>query len=212
MPADTGTLAEPLSCVLNGFEVVHLAAGETVLVIGAGPMGALNAQAAKAKGAGRVIVTDPVASRLEMAAALGVDVTIDVSKPDYPKLIMDATGGRGADVVIVTAPVPAVQSESIDYAVEGGRINLFASLPPAEAVVPFNTRTIHYRELIVTGSTDSRREQMEEAIDMLAAGSITADAFITHRLPLEKLLDGFGLMERRESMKVVIHPNGTPSP
>ena len=212
MPADTGTLAEPLSCVLNGIEVVNLAPGETVLVIGAGPMGAMNAQAAKAKGAGRVIVTDPVASRLEMARRLGADVTVDVSKPGCEARIMDATGGRGADVVIVTAPVPAVQAESINYATEGGRINLFASLPPSESVVPFDTRTIHYKELVVTGSTDSRREQMEEAIDMLAAGDISADVFITHRLPLEKLLDGLALMERRESLKVVIHPNGTPEP
>lgn len=206
IPDKAAALAEPLSCVVNAQKIAGVKQGQTVVVIGAGPLGCLNAEVAKAFGARRVIVTQRSPRRLELARKLpGIEV-IDVSRGDAVEQVLDLTGREGADVVIAAAPTAASQQEALAMARKGGVVNLFASLPKGESVIQVDTRLIHYGQIAVTGASDSRPCDLRDALALLEAGKIAADVLVTHELPLERILDGLELMRNRIGLKIAILP------
>src|SRR5512136_3501098 len=97
-------LMEPFACVLRGQNALHMQTGDTVLVIGAGPIGVMHTKLAKARGAGRVIVSEPVADRAAQARRMGADRAVNPLEEDLKAAIAAESQGRGADVVIVAAP------------------------------------------------------------------------------------------------------------
>ncbi len=121
-------LIEPLSCVYNAYEAHKTVPGDTVLIIGAGPIGALHALLNKRAG-GRVIVADLSAVRLAAVSKYGVDCVIHSSEVDLKSEISRITSGRGADVVITACSVPEMQALALELAGCHGRVSLFGGLP-----------------------------------------------------------------------------------
>ena len=202
---DLAALAEPISCAINAQVLAGVKMGDTVVVVGCGPLGAIHTQVAKANGAVKTIVTEPSADRLRFAEQLNADEIIDVSRNDAVEQVMKLTDGLGADVVIVTAPVAAAQEQALSMARKGGMINLFASLPKGGSELTIDSRLIHYRELFVSGASDSSPYHVELAVKLLAKGLIS-DKVITHSLPIDKFIDGLMLMKEGKSLKVLIKP------
>lgn len=208
VPASLGeiaALAEPTSCVINAQKLAGVKTGDTVVVVGCGPLGAIHTQVAKVNGSTNVIVTQRSARRLKLAESLDVDAIIDVSKTDPVDEIMKLTGGVGADVVIVTAPVASAQVQALSMAKKGGMINLFASLPKEASELQIDSRLVHYRELFISGASDSTSYHVELAVELLNKGLIS-ESIITHRLPIEQFIDGIMLMKEAKSWKVLIRP------
>ncbi|HIJ65440.1 MAG TPA: alcohol dehydrogenase catalytic domain-containing protein [Candidatus Hydrogenedentes bacterium] len=205
--ADTAAaLSEPLSCVINAQKIAGVKPGDTVVVIGAGPLGCLHSEVAKAYGAHKVILTQRSAARLALARKLrGVDV-VDVSKEDAVEQIRARTDGQGADVVIASAPTAASQATALQMARKGGVVSLFASLPQGNSAIEVDTRLIHYGQISIVGASDSRPCDVRDAVALLQAGKIDTKTIVTHELPLERLLDGLELMRKREGLKIVIRP------
>ncbi len=201
-----GALAEPLSCVINSQQIAGVGAGHTVVVIGAGPMGIMQAEAAKAHGATRVIITQRSHPRLEMAKGFDVDAVIDAKNEDAVARVLELSGGLGADVVMVTAPSRQAQEQALEMTRKSGVVNLFASLPRDEAYLSLNSRLIHYGQIAVTGASDSAPQHVELALKFLDAGQINTEKLITHRLPLDGIRDGFKAMRDKVSLKVVVCP------
>ena len=202
---DLAALAEPVSCAINSQILAGVKSGDTVVIVGCGSLGAIHAQLAKANGAARIIITQRSQVRLKLAEELEVDEIIDALKFDVVHEVMRLTAGIGADVVIVTAPDAGAQQQGFRMARKGGMINLFASLPKGASELKIDSRLIHYRELFISGASDSTPYHVELAVKLLNEGLIS-EKVITHRLPIDKFIDGITLMKECKGFKILIKP------
>lgn len=206
VPDEAAALAEPLSCVLNAQLVSGVRLGHTVVVVGAGPLGCLNVEAARALGATRVFVTQRSKARQSLARRLNVDAVIDASANNVAEEVKRLTNGRMADVVMVAAPTAQAQEDALLLARKNGVVNLFASLPKESPFLRLNSRIIHYSQVSVMGAAESAPKHVAWALSLIAAGRINYKAIITHRFPLSRIMDGFKVMEERTGLKVLIEP------
>jgi L-iditol 2-dehydrogenase len=196
-------LIEPLACVLNGQNKVGLAQGDTVVVLGSGPIGTLHIKLARLRGAARVIVSEPNAGRRAAALAAGADVAVDPTTENLRARVREETGGLGADVVICAIGIPALATQAITLAGYGGRVSFFAGFTKGE-LGQLDVNAIHYDELRVTGAFGLSRLDYGTALGMLAGRRIDTSDMITHRYPLAKLDEAFGMAEGGGAMKVAI--------
>jgi L-iditol 2-dehydrogenase len=198
------SLIEPLSCVINGQSYLHIGLGETVLVIGAGPIGCMHVAMAKNHGAGRIILADISDERLELAQRIGADVYINPQKENLKERVFELTGGLGADVVIVAASSGSAQEEALELVAPQGRISLFGGLPKEKPTITFNSNIVHYKEIGVFGVFASHASQYEEAARLIYARRVPARDLITHVLPLEDIVRGIELVKSGKALKAVI--------
>jgi L-iditol 2-dehydrogenase len=204
---EAAALSEPLSCVINALELADVKAGNRVLIIGGGPLGALHAEAAKALGAQEVMIVQRSEPRLSLLRNLDGVRVIDGVQEDIMSVVREWTGGLGADVVSVCAPTHMAQENSIHFARKGGTVSLFASLPKDTPDITLNSRVVHYGELRIVGASDSRPEHVVKAIQLMAAGKLNTAPIITHRISLEDIHDGLDLMKTKQSLKVLVYPS-----
>jgi L-iditol 2-dehydrogenase len=206
VPDEAAALSEPLSCVINAQELVGVKAGDRVLILGGGPLGALHAEVARALGAAEVMIVQRSEPRLSLLRRLRGITVVDGAHEDVLSVVQDKTGGLGADVVIVCAPARDAQEEALRYARKGGAISLFASMPKGAAEIALDSRAIHYGELRIVGASDSRPEHVAKAVHLLQAGGIDVEPIVTHRIPLDDVLSGIVLMKDKQSLKVMVYP------
>lgn len=199
------SLAEPLACVLNGQELARVGDGDSVVVMGAGPIGCLHVRLARARGAARVILVDLNPDRLAAAAAL-VHPDLTFAGEDAVDAVLAATDGRGADVVITAAASGAAQEQGVRMLARRGRLSLFGGLPKDKPTITIDANLVHYRELTIVGVNGSTPEQNRRALDLIASGAVPVADLITHRLPLDRVLDAIDIVARGEAIKVTIEP------
>jgi len=201
------SVAEPLACVLNGQELARVGEGDTVVVIGSGPIGCLHVRLARARGAARVILIDLNPDRLAAAAALvHPDLTVATDTQDPVAAVLDATGGRGADVVITAAASGRAQEQGLLMLARRGRLSLFGGLPKDAATISVDANLVHYRELTLVGVNGSTPAHNKRALELIASGDVPVADLITHRLPLDDVLDAIEIVARGEAIKVTIEP------
>lgn len=196
---------EPLACVVYGSHVQPMRAGETLLIIGAGPIGLLQLLLARHRGVGRIIVTGRRRDRLELARQLGADIVVDVEKEDALPYIAAATEGRGADQVLECTGLPEVWEATPRLARKGGRILLFGGCA-AGTTVAFDTGRLHYDELTLQGVFHFTPAAVAEAREMLASGSLQVSSLISARLPMSRLEEAMALLQRGEGIKYALLP------
>jgi threonine dehydrogenase-like Zn-dependent dehydrogenase len=184
-------LAEPFACCYKAYKTVRTQPGETVLIVGAGPMGTLHLLMNRLAGAGKILVADIADSRLNMVQKFGADRLINTQKEDLLDTVMSCTGGNGADVVFTACPVPEIQQLSIRLASKLGRINFFGGLPKKAGAVELNTNLIHYNGLIVTGNTGASLSDYEHALGLIIEGKIDTKPLISRRFKLEDVGEAF---------------------
>ena len=204
--AEHAALAEPLSCTVNACENCSVRQGDTVVVVGAGPMGIMNACMVREFGATKVIVAEINPARLAMCEPFGFDLLVNPANQDLAEAVMNETGGLGADVAIVAAPAAPPQQQAPLLVRKRGTVCLFASLPKGESTLSVDSRPIHYGELRVVGTSDSTPTQVARAVDLLSGGAIAADRIVTHVLGLDDLFKAYELMQSGEALRVVLKP------
>jgi 2-desacetyl-2-hydroxyethyl bacteriochlorophyllide A dehydrogenase len=206
--ADPAALSavEPLACVLRGQRAVSLGGGDTVLICGAGPIGLLHVLLASAAGASAVIVSEPSPRRRADAAEFGATAVVDPTADDLRARVLEATGGRGADVVITAVPVPAVQEQSLELAAVGGRINFFGGLPKDASTITIDSNVVHYRELTLTGTTANDTDDCRRALKLATSGRVDLGRVVTARFGLDEAGDAFTAAGAGDQLKVVIEP------
>ncbi len=175
-------LVEPLACVYNAFEKARPGPGDTVLIIGAGPIGLMHAKMARMAGASRVIVNDVNADRL--AITREIDPAFLTVQGDPGAELARLTGGAGADVIITACPVAAMQTRAVELAAVNGPIVFFGGLPKGASVVPLDTNIIHYRQLLVTGTTRQSLRHFQQTLDLISGGVIRIEDLITASYPI----------------------------
>ncbi len=197
-------LIEPLACVLRGQNALNVHDGDVVVVMGAGPIGILHVMLANLRGAVRVIVSEPAAGRREQALALGADRVVDPIHEDLKEVVLAASNGRGADVVIVAAPSKPAQESALDIAAIGGRINFFGGLPKDDPFIRLNANTVHYKELVVTGTTACSTYDCLRAADIVNSGRLNLAPLITARYPLAEANAAFAAAADGQNLRVTL--------
>ena len=198
------SLGEPLSCVVNSLNRVPIEDIKTMVVIGMGPLGLLHAIAAKAKGIEKICCVARPGKRYDMAEQMGFDCVLTPEQLD--EKYKDYTDGEGFDVVAITAPDNRLQAISPMYARKGGYVSLFASLPVGDEMLTVNSRTIHYNELVVYGTSDSTPLHVQEAVRLLQDSSELMSLLVTHRLPFSRFHEAMDAIKARDAVKVVLFP------
>lgn len=201
---DEAALLEPLSCVLHAHQAIGTARGDGVLVLGAGPMGLMHVAVARHLGAHPVLVSDPWPGRRARAEALGAAA---VPPEHLQEALGRLTDGRGFDVVVVTAPRAEAVETALASAAPRGRINLFAALPRGAGPPPFPVNLIHYRRLVVTGTTGSSVVHYRSALELVQQGALDLGAFITRRAGFGEVETVLERIRARDEVKVVLRPH-----
>ena len=199
-------LMEPLACVTRGQTLLDLYPGQLEVVVGAGPIGLMHMQVARAFGA-QVIVSDPLADRLVKAKALGADWVINPTEADLPKLVKDVSDGWGADAIVVTVGSSRLVEQMVPVLAPGGKLNIFAGIYPKDEI-RLDPNLIHYGEFSLTGSADSTQADMLHALAFIENGQVKTADLISHVLPLEEVGEGLDLVKNRVGLKVVIEVGG----
>ncbi len=204
--AEHAALSEPVSCAVNSLGNCNIEGGETVVVLGAGPMGLMNACVARAMGAGRIILSEISEKRLRLAEQFDVDLLVNPAEQDLKRVVLDATDGLGADVAIVAAPAAEPQEMAVELVRKRGTVCLFASLPKGGSAITIDSRPLHYGELRLVGTSDSTPGHVKTAVELLASGKVPAEKLASHVLPLEDVHEAFELMTTGEALRVVLKP------
>lgn len=199
-------LTEPLACVLRGQNAINLQGGDVVLVMGAGPIGVLHLMLANLRGAIRVIVSEPVQGRREQALALGADRVVDPLDENLQTIVLEESGGRGADVIIVAAPSKTAQESTLDIAAISGRINFFGGLPKQDSMIHFNANAVHYKELIVTGTTACSTFDCLRSAEIVNSGRLDLTPLVTEHFPLSEAPAAFAAAADGRNLRVALRP------
>jgi len=199
-------LLEPFACVVRGQNALHIQPGEVVLVIGAGPIGVMHTKLAKMRGAGVVIVSEPLPERAEQARRMGADRVVNPMEEDLKQVVLKLSQGRGADAIIVAAPVHGAQESTLALAAIGGRVNFFGGLPKDRPTINFDSNQVHYKELIITGTTACSTHDCWQAAQIVNAGLVDLTDLVSQRFPLSSAIEAFAAAEDRKSLKIVLEP------
>ena len=185
---EAGAANEAFACVYNAFERYGIMPGDAVLIIGAGAIGMMHAKLALMAGASKVILSDLSAERLKLCKDL--DPRITIVSDDLKEAVKNETNGSGADVVITACSVQSVQEDAFNYAGLNGRVNFFGGLPAGKSAC-LDTNQIHYKQLIVTGTTRSNLEQYRKTLELIDGGLVDIDSLVTDKYPIDGINDAF---------------------
>ena len=214
MPFQHAALTEPLACVVRGMEESDAHAGQTAIVLGAGPIGLLFIHAAALEGLHVIAVVkrqDQVATAMKFGAKKVVRIA-DVDDPVAAARSLTPEG-RGADIVFEAVATPEAWQWAVQMARKGGLVNLFGG-PPAGTTVSFDTNLLHYSDLTLKASFHHTPATARRAFDLLASGRFRCDDFLTGTAKLEEVPEVFQRMLVRPAegtapeIKTTIFPHG----
>jgi L-iditol 2-dehydrogenase len=194
---------EPVNTCLKGIERMALALGDTVLVIGQGPIGIILSVLARRAGA-RVITSDLYAQRLTISKDFGLENSIDASRADPVQEVRRQTEGRGADAAILAVGANSLIKTAMDAVRPGGRVLLFAQTQHGEAV--FDPAAVCVDEKTLIGSYSASVDLQDESVRFVMGGEMNLQRLISHRFPLAQAADALELAAHPQpgSMKIVI--------
>lgn len=193
-------MAEPISCCLHGIDLCNIKAGDTVLVIGGGPIGMIMMQLAKNAGASKVIMSEPVEEKREQALKLGATKTIDPLHEDVEAVLAEYC--ENVNVVIECVGNVHTQADAVRFAGRGATIMYFGLAAPEESF-PIRPDDIFKKELHITSSYINPYS-FERAIQILESGTVELESLITNVVPLDDIADVFTKPEYRRTGKVMI--------
>ena len=202
---DEAAVVQPCADIVNAVtRKAKIFAGDTVAVLGPGPMGLLTTQVAKAQGAGRVIQTGHRGLRLKIAEEVGADVVIPVEEEDPVKGIDELTDGVGVDVVFVVVSAASAATQAFDMVRKQGQVT-FIAVPSQPVRFDFNK--LFRKELVVRGSIMSKWIDYERAINLISTGQVRVKPLITHKLPITQWKQAFdAILERKDAAKIIFTP------
>jgi L-iditol 2-dehydrogenase len=196
-------LTEPLACVVHGIEESNIKLGDTVAVIGAGPIGQMLIMLAKKNGASTIIASDLVELRRDTALKAGADIVIDPSKEDPVERVKQETSGRGADVVIEAVGIRQTWEQAVDMTRDAGTTVLFGGAASGTKF-ELDTGRFHYGQLTIKGVFHLKPKHVERALKLIIAGDVNTDLLISHEMPVEKIGEALEMMGAGKTMKISI--------
>lgn len=202
---DEMALVEPLACVINSHELMDVNLGDTVLIMGAGPIGCMHIELSRMKGACKIIIVD-LEQRLKVASVFNPDHSFKLENADIKKELFNVNNNKGANIVITACSSPEAQKLALELVGVRGRICFFGGLPKGTLLDGIDSNVLHYKEVKLVGSFSSNRRHSFTAINLIQTGRISASKYITQRFVLDNILDGFNKVTAGEALKVIIKP------
>jgi len=203
---EEAAITEPLACVLHGLEEAEAELGDSVTVIGAGPIGLLHLLTAKKMGVGKVIVVDLVEERLDYARKLGASEIINAAKEDVEERVRQLTGGHGSDIVIEAIGRPETWEQALKLVRKGGKVLEFGGCPPGTEI-RVNTELLHYGEVTLMGTFHATPLHFRKALNLIASKTVDVAPLVTRKIPLEKIREAFEILTTSKSeIKIAIQP------
>jgi L-iditol 2-dehydrogenase len=203
---DEAALIEPYSTVLNNLLNSELTLGKTVLIIGCGPMGLMHVQLARLMGASKIIATDLLKERLELAKEFGADVTVDPKEVDTIKRIQQLTDGQGTDIAVATVASQVTIENAVKSVGRKGVVSIFGGATK-NTFFNLDPNAIHYGEVKLIGSFSAPIDVYHKAFEIIADKKIDAIKLITHHFTLAKIEEAFKIAATPKALKVMVHPN-----
>jgi len=202
---EQASFIEPVNTCLKGIETLRLVPGETVLVMGQGPIGIILAVLAR-RGGARVITSDLLPQRHTISKAFGLCENIDASTSDTVQTIRELTEGRGADAVILAVAGNGLIRPAMDATRPGGRVLLFAQTQHGEATIDPAAVCVDEKSLL--GSYSASVDLQAESARFVLSREMDLERLISHRFPLAESIEALHLaaQPKPDSMKVVIQP------
>jgi L-iditol 2-dehydrogenase len=201
-------LTEPFACALHGVDASAIVEGDTVAILGSGPLGLLLTAAAKLQSA-HVIITGHGEQLLALARHFGADVVIDVSAMETQEqceaIRKETEGGRGADVVIEAVGTPETWALATSMVRRGGLVNFFGGCASGTQI-NLETHPLHYDELTLKGVFHHTPAYFSQALDLIKDQRIDIEALITARVPLGSTLEVFDLLLHKQGVKYALIP------
>jgi L-iditol 2-dehydrogenase len=199
---DQAAMVEPLAVAVHAVGVARLKRGDNVLILGSGTIGLMALQVARASGAERVMTTDLVPNRLDLALQLGADHAVDPRATDLALALEEAFGPQRADVILECVGVPATARDAVRVARKGTRIVLAGVF---EGEVALELGLVQDRELELVGTLMYVRDDFYTALELIQSGAAQVEPLITHRFPLSEAAEAFAVADDRlEALKVLI--------
>jgi L-iditol 2-dehydrogenase len=205
LPSEQLALAEPLACVVNGQRWSPVEVDDTVLVLGAGPIGLLHLQLALHSGARAVIVSEPSEGRRVNAERFGATVTVAPGGEDLAGVVEEVSRGVGVDSVIVAIGRAELVNQAVALARTGGRVNLFAGFKGA-GLAEVESNLLHYKQVRLTGTSNARRADYETALHLIESGAVDTASMVTHRFPLRSVTEAIETVTGGRAIKVAVLP------
>jgi Threonine dehydrogenase and related Zn-dependent dehydrogenases len=203
IPFEVAAVFEPMSCVLNGQQRVQIHLNDTVLIIGAGPIGIMHALLAKASGASKIFIRDLSRERMEQCVRIDPDM-IPIDRDDLTAAVRELTNGRGLDVCIVACPSGAAQADSPELMAMNGRILFFGGLPAGKDRVTLQTNLIHYRQLGIFGSARANVSQYRDVAKMVSSGRLDLAKVVSKTFGLRDFPDAVQYAKSAQGLKTVL--------
>ncbi|MFC7165045.1 zinc-dependent alcohol dehydrogenase family protein [Halospeciosus flavus] len=203
MPYERAALAEPLACCIHGVDRVDIGHGDSVAIIGAGPIGLLLLQTFRDRGAAPVIVSELDAERRQLAEELGADVTIDPAEED-PVEVVDSIVGKVDVAVEAVGMVPTIEQAN-EMVAKGGDTLVFG-VPSQDATLEIDPFDVYFREADYRGTYALDTDDFQRAVRLLEYGRIETEPLVTETLGLSELPTAFERMENTEGLKKLVRP------
>jgi L-iditol 2-dehydrogenase len=201
---EEATFLEPINTIVKAVQKARIAAGETVLIAGCGPIGLQLLMVARLQGA-RIFTSDPMAVRREKSISLGALESFDPTNGKLSEAVKTRTEGRGADAVLVAVAHPSVVVDALAAARPGGRVLLFAANDPVTKI-EFPAAAVGIDEKEILGSYSAAVDIQEEAADLVLQKKIPVMEIVSHRYPLDRIQEALELAAHptEESLKILI--------
>lgn len=207
-PFIAAALTEPLACALHGVDTCSVMPGDTVMILGSGPLGLLLAALVILQGA-RVVMAGHGAERLSLAHRYGAQTVLDVSELSLDEqrelLLAETEARRGADIVIEAVGTPETWTLATQVVRPGGLVNFFGGCSSG-TYVNLATRPLHYSELTLKGVFHHTPAYFAQALELIQGKHIDVEALITARLPLASALEALQLLVRKQGVKYALIP------
>ena len=200
---EEAALTEPLACCLHGIEECHIGVGDSVAIVGDGPIGLMHLQLARVKGATKTILSGQLAERLRLAKELGAQVTVNETEEEPVKKIMNETDNRGADAVVVAVGSVEAAEEGLKMVRKGGIVNFFGGFP-GQSELRLDPNLIHYSEVTITGTFGFSHVTFAHALQLIRARMVNVDKLITHKFGLSQVVTAIDVLAERKGLKAVL--------
>jgi len=203
---EEAAIAEPLACVLHGVEEAKVMLGDSVAIIGAGPIGLLHLLTAKKIGVQKVVIIDLVKERLDFAKKIGADEAVNAGQENAAERVKELTKGYGADVVIEAIGLPATWEQALKLVRKGGTVLEFGGCPPGTEI-RLDTEQLHYGETKVMGAFHTSPLHFRKALDLISSRTIDVRPLITRTMKLDNIKDAFEILSTSKTeIKIGILP------
>ena len=203
---ERASFVEPVNTCLKAVVQCGPAAGETVLILGQGPIGLLMTMLVGRTGA-RVITTDMIPGRRQLSLRCGAEQAFDPRTADITAAIAVLTEGRGADLVILAASARGLVEQAVRWSRAGARILLFAQTSDAERI-ELSGASVCVGERSIFGSYSASVDLQRQSAQLVFGGELPVDLLVSHRLPLAKIGSAFDLALHpdSQSLKIILEP------